>query len=67
MTGHPAKTLNITQAAAIAGVSRRTIYNWLTAGTLEHRKACGSVRIIETSLTAALSAKGLRRATEVRA
>lgn len=45
------KTVNTTQAAAIARVSRRTIYNWLKAGKLQwKRTAGGSVRIYEDSL-----------------
>jgi len=44
-------TVNIRQAAARAQVSRRTIYNWLTAGKLQFvRTAGGSVRIFEDSL-----------------
>jgi excisionase family DNA binding protein len=44
-------TLNIAQAADYAGVSRRTIYNWLHAGKLDYiRTAGGSVRIFPESL-----------------
>lgn len=44
-------TVSIRQACALAGVSRRTIYNWLAAGKLEYvRTAGGSVRIFEDSL-----------------
>ncbi len=39
------------KAAAIVGVSRRTIYNWLASGKLEYvRTAGGSVRIFADSL-----------------
>lgn len=42
----------IMQAAAMAQVSRRTIYNWLKSGRLDYfRTAGGSVRIYVDSLT----------------
>jgi excisionase family DNA binding protein len=45
------RTLNIQQAMAVAGVSRRTIYNWIAAGKLTYRRtAGGSLRILESSL-----------------
>lgn len=45
------RTVNILQACAVAGVSRRTIYNWLDKGKLEYvRTAGGSVRIFEDTL-----------------
>ena len=45
------KTVSIMQACEIAGVSRRTIYNWLNAGKLEYRRTVGgSVRIVAESL-----------------
>lgn len=45
------QTVNILQACAVAGVSRRTIYNWLKAGNLEYmRTAGGSVRIYTDTL-----------------
>ena len=48
---HGRVTVNIQQAAARTQVSRRTIYNWLTAGKLQFvRTAGGSVRIFEDSL-----------------
>ncbi len=44
-------TVSINQAADVAGVSRRTIYNWLKAGKLEYqRTAGGAVRIFTASL-----------------
>lgn len=44
-------TLKINEAADAAGVTRRTIYNWLQAGKLEYvRTAGGSVRILSSSL-----------------
>jgi excisionase family DNA binding protein len=47
--GRPLVT--ITEAQARAGVSRRTIYNWLRAGKVEFtRTAGGSVRIVLASL-----------------
>lgn len=52
MTGTASdRTVTIAQAQAIAGVSRRTIYNWLGAGKLVYiRTAGGRVRIMESSL-----------------
>ena len=47
------KTVSIMQACEIAGVSRRTIYNWLNAGKLEYRRTVGgAVRIVADSLWA---------------
>jgi len=43
--------VNIRHAGEIAGVSRRTIYNWLAEGKLSYvRTAGGSVRIDRASL-----------------
>ena len=43
--------MNISQAATLAGVSVRTIYNWLHAGKLEYaRTAGGAVRIVAETL-----------------
>lgn len=43
--------VSIKEACTIAGVSRRTIYNWLEAGKLEYvRTAGGGVRIVAASL-----------------
>lgn len=43
--------VTIDQAMVLAGVSRRTIYNWLEAGKVEHcRTAGGRVRIYADSL-----------------
>jgi excisionase family DNA binding protein len=45
------RSVSITQAADLVGVSRRTIYNWLAAGRLEYcRTAGGAVRIAVDSL-----------------
>jgi excisionase family DNA binding protein len=45
------ESLSITKACERAGVSRRTIYNWLHAGKLEYmRTAGGSIRIYADSL-----------------
>lgn len=45
------KTVSILKACELAGVSRRTIYNWLESGKLEYvRTAGGSVRIFPDSL-----------------
>lgn len=45
------QTLSIMQARELVGVSRRTIYNWITAGKVEYvRTAGGSIRIFADSL-----------------
>jgi excisionase family DNA binding protein len=49
MNGRP--TLTILEVCNEVGVSRRTVYNWMTAGKVEYiRTAGGSVRIYEDSL-----------------
>jgi excisionase family DNA binding protein len=43
--------LTIEEARAVARVSRRTIYNWITAGKLvTQRTAGGALRILASSL-----------------
>jgi excisionase family DNA binding protein len=43
--------LTIMRACARVGVSRRTIYNWITSGKLEYvRTAGGSIRIYADTL-----------------
>lgn len=43
--------LSVAEAALLAGVCRRTIYNWLTAGKLHYlRTISGRVRIYPDSL-----------------
>jgi excisionase family DNA binding protein len=45
------KTIPIMKACELVGVSRRTIYNWLSSGKIEYvRTAGGSVRIFEDTL-----------------
>lgn len=45
------KTISIMKACELVGVSRRTIYNWLSAGKIEYiRTAGGSVRIFVDTL-----------------
>jgi excisionase family DNA binding protein len=45
------KTISIMKACELVGVSRRTIYNWLSAGKVEYiRTAGGSVRIFVDTL-----------------
>jgi excisionase family DNA binding protein len=45
------RTISIMKACEMVGVSRRTIYNWLSAGKIEYvRTAGGSVRIFVDSL-----------------
>jgi excisionase family DNA binding protein len=53
------RVVNIMQACALAGVSRRTIYNWLNAGRLRCvRTAGGAIRIVESSLWQGTSDNG---------
>ena len=45
------KTISINKAGELVGVSRRTIYNWITRGKVEYvRTAGGSVRIFVDTL-----------------
>ena len=45
------KTISIMKACEVVGVSRRTIYNWISAGKVEYvRTAGGSIRIFADSL-----------------
>src|SRR5436189_5214659 len=45
------KTISIMKACELVGVSRRTIYNWLSSGKIEYvRTAGGSVRIVVDTL-----------------
>jgi len=45
------KSVSILKACELTGVSRRTIYNWLSSGKLEYvRTAGGSVRIFMDTL-----------------
>ena len=45
------QTIPIMKACELVGVSRRTIYNWLSSGKIEYvRTAGGSVRIFEDTL-----------------
>ena len=64
------QTLSIMKACEVVGVSRRTIYNWISAGKVEYvRTAGGSIRIFADSLwrspavpvdsTAAAAAQGI--------
>jgi excisionase family DNA binding protein len=51
MTQVERKTISIMKACETVGVSRRTIYNWLSSGKLEYvRTAGGSVRIFVDTL-----------------
>ena len=59
------QTLSIMKACEAVGVSRRTIYNWISAGKVEYiRTAGGSIRIYadtlwrDASRTRPLSAAG---------
>ena len=45
------KTVSIPRACELVGVSRRTIYNWISGGKIQYvRTAGGSVRIFEDTL-----------------
>ena len=45
------KTISIKKACELVGVSRRTIYNWISSGKVEYvRTAGGSVRIFVDTL-----------------
>ncbi len=45
------QTLSIMKACEVVGVSRRTIYNWISAGKVEYvRTAGGSIRIFTDTL-----------------
>ena len=45
------QTLSIMKACETVGVSRRTIYNWISAGKVEYvRTAGGSIRIFTETL-----------------
>ena len=45
------KTISIMTACELVGVSRRTIYNWISSGKVEYvRTAGGSVRIFVDTL-----------------
>lgn len=45
------RSVSILKACEIAGVSRRTIYNWIEAGKVEYvRTVGGSIRIFEDTL-----------------
>ena len=45
------QTLSIMKACEVVGVSRRTIYNWISAGKVEYvRTAGGSIRIFADAL-----------------
>ena len=45
------QTVSIMKACEAVGVSRRTIYNWISAGKVEYvRTAGGSIRLFTDSL-----------------
>ena len=56
--GQARQTCSIMRACQIAGVSRRTIYNWMKAAKVEYlRTAGGSVRIYTDTLWRDLDGK----------
>jgi excisionase family DNA binding protein len=55
------QTLSIMKACEVVGVSRRTIYNWISAGKVEYvRTAGGSIRIFADTLWRDASAEPVR-------
>ena len=61
------ETLTIMKACEVVGVSRRTIYNWISAGKVEYvRTAGGSIRIFADSLwrSSTSEAPGVRSSAE---
>jgi excisionase family DNA binding protein len=45
------QTVSIVEACRLVGVSRRTIYNWMSSGKVEYvRTAGGAVRIFSDTL-----------------
>ena len=61
------QTLSIMKACEVVGVSRRTIYNWISAGKVEYvRTAGGSIRIFADSLWRDASAPASRPVSEAR-
>ena len=56
------QTLSIMKACEVVGVSRRTIYNWISAGKVEYvRTAGGAIRIFADSLWRDPSGAGTRQ------
>lgn len=54
------KTVSIPRACELVGVSRRTIYNWISGGKVQYvRTAGGSVRIFEDTLWRSPEAEGV--------
>ena len=61
------KTISIMKACDLVGVSRRTIYNWISSGKVEYvRTAGGSVRIFVDSLWRSPDAKTRRQPVRAR-
>ena len=58
MTTSDAPTVNLVQAMALTGVSRRTVYYWIEHGMVrtlpKESRYAGSARIVRASLPAAL-------------
>ena len=60
------QTLSIMKACEAVGVSRRTIYNWISAGKVEYiRTAGGSIRIFADTLWRDAEPSGALAGTEV--
>lgn len=61
------ETLTIMKACEVVGVSRRTIYNWISAGKVEYvRTAGGSIRIFADTLWRDASSSSVRPAADNR-
>ena len=59
------QTLSIMKACEVVGVSRRTIYNWISAGKVEYvRTAGGSIRIFADTLWRDATATPVERPVE---
>jgi excisionase family DNA binding protein len=64
------ETLTIMKACEVVGVSRRTIYNWISAGKVEYvRTAGGSIRIFADTLwrSSGHEASGVRSGSDASA
>ena len=62
------QTLSIMKACEAVGVSRRTIYNWISAGKVEYvRTAGGSIRIFADTLWRDAAAPARPEETDSRA
>ena len=56
------QTLSIMKACEVVGVSRRTIYNWISAGKVEYVRTAGGSSRIRSGVTPRRRARSLRTA-----